>query len=258
MHLPAARLWLALRLAAPVAMGLALSAAAPAATVQVAVAANFAAPMKQIAQDFERDTGHQARLSAGSTGKFHAQIKRGAPFDVLLAADDVTPARLAQDGLAVADSRFTYATGQLVLWSARADLVDARGEVLRGGGFRKLALAAPGIAPYGLAAVETLTALGLLATVQPKFVQGESIGQAFNFVASGNADLGFVALSQVFDNGQLQGGSAWVVPAGLHRPLRQEAVLLTKGQGNPAAAALLKYLQSAPARAVIRRYGYEP
>lgn len=258
MRLPVAHPWLALRLAAALAMGLALPAAAPAATVQVAVAANFAAPMKQIAQGFERDTGHQARLSTGSTGKFHAQIKSGAPFDVLLAADDVTPARLVQDGLAVADSRFTYATGQLVLWSARADLVDARGEVLRGGGFRKLAIAAPGIAPYGLAAVETLTSLGLLAAVQPKFVQGESIGQAFNFVASGNAELGFVALSQVFDNGQLQSGSAWLVPAGLHRPLRQEAVLLTRGQNNPAAAALLKYLQSAPARAVIRRYGYEP
>lgn len=250
--------WTALCRTITIAVGLALPAATLAATVQVAVAANFAAPMKQIAQAFERDTGHQVRLSVGATGKFHAQIRSGAPFDVLLAADDVTPARLAQDGLAVADSRFSYATGRLVLWSARADLVDARGDVLRGGGFRKLAIAAPGIAPYGLAAVETLSALGLLAAAQPKFVQGESIGQAFNFVASGNADLGFVALSQVFENGQLKSGSAWVVPAGLHRPLRQEAVLLNRGQNNPGAAALLRYLQSAPARAVIRNHGYEP
>lgn len=238
-------------------LALTLSAALHAEVVQVAVAANFTAPMKAIASDFEKDTGHQARLSFGATGKFYAQIKSGAPFDVFLAADNETPARLENEGDAVPGSRFTYATGKLVLWSARADVVDAQGEVLRKNAFRHIALAAPRLAPYGAAAVQTLTQLGLLARLQPKFVQGESIGQAYSFVASGNAELGFVALSQVYQGGRLKSGSAWIVPAHLYSPLRQDAVQLARARDKPAAAALLAYLKTDKARALIRAHGYE-
>ncbi len=239
-----------------VALAWLLTGYVQAATVQVAVAANFSAPMKQIAEAFEKETGHHVQQSFGSTGKFYAQIKSGAPFDVFLSADDETPTRLEAEGNTVAATRFTYAVGRLVLWSAKPDGVDASGEVLRRNQFRNLAIAAPKLAPYGAAALQTLTRLGLLGAVQPKFVQGESIGQAFNFVATGNAELGFVAMSQVFENGPLKSGSAWVVPTELYSPLRQDAVLLARGKANPAASALLQYLQSEPARAVMRRYGY--
>ncbi|HSV50502.1 MAG TPA: molybdate ABC transporter substrate-binding protein [Burkholderiaceae bacterium] len=238
-------------------LGLALSATLHAETVQVAVAANFTAPMKAIAAEFEKDTGHKAQLSFGATGKFYAQIKSGAPFDVFLSADDETPVRLGSEGEAVAASRFTYATGRLVLWSAKPDGVDAKGEILKRNEFKALAIAAPKLAPYGAAAVETLKALGLLDAVAPKFVQGESIGQTFSFVATGNAELGFIALSQVYEDGKLKSGSGWVVPASLHSPLRQDAVQLARAKGNPAAAALLAYLKSDKAKAVIRAYGYE-
>lgn len=236
----------------------ALAPAAPRAeTVQVAVAANFTAPMKAIAERFGLDTGHKAELSFGATGKFYAQIKGGAPFDVFLSADDETPARLEREGGTVAGSRFTYAVGRLVLWSARDGVVDPQGEVLRKNAFRNIAIAAPKLAPYGAAAMETLTKLGLADAVSPKFVQGESIGQAYSFVATGNAELGFVALSQVHENGKIKSGSGWIVPAGLHAPLRQDAVLLAKGKGNAAAAALLAYLKGDTARAIIHAHGYE-
>ena len=228
-----------------------------AAEVQVAVAANFFGPMKVIAADFEKATGHKAVLSSGATGKFYAQIQGGAPFDVFLAADDETPARLDKEGATVAGSRFTYATGKLVLWSANADLVDAKGEVLRGGKFAHLALAAPKLAPYGAAAIETLTRLGLLAQLEPKFVQGESIGQTFSFISTGNAELGFVALSQVWESGKLKGGSAWIVPSDLHSPIRQDAVQLNRAKDNAAAAALMEFLKSDGAKAVIRSFGYD-
>lgn len=229
---------------------------AHAADVSVAVAANFTAPMKAIAADFEKDTGHKARLSFGATGKFYAQIKSGAPFDVFLAADEATPARLDKEGDAVPGTRFTYAIGKLVLWSAKPDVVDANGQVLKKNQFKAIALAAPKLAPYGAAALETLTQLGLLASVSPKFVQGESIGQTFSFVATGNAELGFVALSQVYEGGKLKGGSAWIVPAHLYSPLRQDAVQLARAKDNPAAAALMRYLRTDKAKAVIRSYGY--
>ena len=245
-----------LRVAAALA-ALLLSAALQAETVQVAVAANFTAPMKQIAEAFEKDTGHKVQLSSGATGKFYAQIKSGAPFDVFLSADDETPTRLAAEGATVAGSRFTYATGRLVLWSPRPGVVDSRGDVLRANAFRNIAIAAPKLAPYGAAAVQTLERLGLLAAIEPKFVQGESIGQTFNFVSSGNAELGFIALSQVFENGQLKSGSGWVVPATLHSPLRQDAVQLARSKDNPAAAALMRYLKTDRVRAMIRAYGYE-
>ena len=240
------------------ALLLALTAhAACAADVQVAVAANFPAPMQAIAAGFERATGHKAQLAFGSTGKFYAQIRNGAPFDVLLAADDETPARLEKEGLAVGGSRFTYSIGQLALWSAKPGYVDDKGEVLKQGAFGHLAIANPKLAPYGAAAVESLDKLGLLAALQPKFVQGENIEQTFQFVSTGNAELGFVALSQVFDGGKLKSGSAWVVPPSLHAPIRQDAVLLARGKGNPAALTLLKYLKEDKARAIIKAYGYE-
>lgn len=234
-----------------------LSLAARADEVQVAVAANFAAPAKLVAADFERETGHKAQLAFGATGKFYAQIRNGAPFEVLLAADDETPARLEKDGAAIAGTRFTYATGRLALWSARTGLVDDKGEVLKKGDFRHLAIANPKLAPYGAAAIEALSALKLLDSVQAKFVQGENIAQTHQFVASGNAELGFVALAQVMQDGRIAEGSAWIVPASLHKAIRQDAVLLAKGRGRPAAEAWLKYLRNEKAKAIIRSFGYE-
>lgn len=233
-----------------------LSAPAWADEVQVAVAANFTAPMKVIAADFEKATGHKAELSFGATGKFYAQIRNGAPFDVLLAADDETPAKMEKEGLAVPGSRITYAIGALALWSARPGFVDDKGAVLKKGDFAHIALAAPKLAPYGAAAMETLSKLGLLSALEPKFVQGENIAQTYQFVSTGNAELGFVALSQIYANGRLTGGSAWIVPADLHQPIRQDAVILTRGKDNPAAAALFKFLKTRQARKVIRSYGY--
>jgi molybdate transport system substrate-binding protein len=224
--------------------------------VNVAVAANFTAPMQKIAAEFEKDTGYKAQLASGSSGKFYAQIKNGAPFQVFLSADDETPARLEKEGLAVPGSRLTYAVGTLVLWSARPGYVDGKGEVLKKGMFQHLALANPKLAPYGAAAVEVLNKLGLFAGLQPKFVQGENVAQTFQFISTGNAELGFVALSQVMKDGKIIDGSAWVVPSRLHTPLRQDAVILSSGKDNPAALALMKYLKQAKARAIIKAYGY--
>jgi molybdate transport system substrate-binding protein len=238
------------------AVAAAASAAAGAAEVLVAVAANFTAPAQKIAQAFEKASGHKARLAFGSTGRFHAQIANGAPFDVLLAADEETPQSLARLGLAVADSRFTYAVGRLVLWSWQAGLVDSEGQVLQNGRFDKIAMADPKLAPYGAAALEAMKRLGVLNRLQTRLVQGESIAQTYQFVASQNAQLGFVAMSQVFENGQLASGSAWVVPQSLHAPIRQDAILLKKGVANPAAVAFLGYLRSQPARDAIRLQGY--
>ncbi|HEY8358026.1 MAG TPA: molybdate ABC transporter substrate-binding protein [Ramlibacter sp.] len=236
---------------------LALTLPAQAARVQVAVAANVALAMQEIARGFARATGHEAVLVPGSTGKFYAQVRNGAPFEVLLAADQETPARLESEGLAVRGTRVTYATGRLVLWSAREGVVDAEGAVLRAPPKGPLAVADPRVAPYGAAARQALERLGMLTAWQPHLVQGESVGQAFQFVASGNAALGFVALSQVMEGGRIARGSAWLVPAHLHQPLRQDAVVLRAGQANPAAAALLQYLRSDAARAVLRGHGYE-
>jgi molybdate transport system substrate-binding protein len=225
--------------------------------LQVAVAANFTAPMQQIAAQFEKDSGHKAVLSFGATGKFYAQIVNGAPFEILLAADDETPARLEKDGQGLPASRFTYAIGKLVLWSADPALVDGKGEVLKTGNFKHLAITNPKTAPYGAAAVETLTKLGLLASLQPRFVQSENISQTQQFIVTGNAELGFIALSQVLKDGRISAGSAWTVPANLYEPIRQDALLLAKGKGKPAAAALLAYLKGDKAKAIIKTFGYE-
>lgn len=223
----------------------------------IAVAANFAAPAKRIADDFAQRSGHRLVVSSGSTGKFYAQIKNGAPFDVLLAADSATPQRLEREQLAVKDSRFAYAVGKLVLWSPDTRLVDAEGDVLRKGTFRRLAMANPKLAPYGAAAQQAMEKLGVWGALQAKLVQGENIAQTFQFIASGNAALGFVALSQIHEAGKQVGGSTWIVPPGLHAPLRQEAVLLVRGGSNAAARSFLDFLRSAPAQQLIRTYGYD-
>jgi molybdate transport system substrate-binding protein len=238
-------------------IALIFAGAAVAEEVQVAVAANFTSPMQKIAADFEKDTGHKAQLAFGSTGKFYAQIKNGAPFEVLLAADDETPVKLEKEGAAVAGSHFTYAIGKLVLWSAKPGFVDDKGEVLKSGNFAHVSIANPKLAPYGAAAIEALTALRLLDAVQPKFVQAENISQAYQFIATGNAELGFVALSQVLKDGKIAEGSAWIVPGNLYQPIRQDAVILDKGKDKPAAEALMKYLKGDKARAVIKSYGYD-
>ncbi|MBH3386746.1 molybdate ABC transporter substrate-binding protein [Pseudomonas juntendi] len=225
--------------------------------VQVAVAANFTAPIQAIAKDFEHDTGHTLVAAYGATGQFYAQIKNGAPFEVFLAADDTTPKKLEEEKQIVPGSRFTYAIGTLALWSAKDGYVDAKGEVLKQNAFSHLAIANPKAAPYGLAATQVLDKLQLTAATKRKIVEGQNITQAFQFVSTGNAELGFVALSQIFKDGKVTQGSAWIVPANLHDPIRQDAVLLDKGKDNAAAKALIEYLKGPKAAALIKSYGYE-
>ncbi|WP_424804330.1 molybdate ABC transporter substrate-binding protein [Pseudomonas farsensis] len=225
--------------------------------VQVAVAANFTAPIQAIAKGFEKDTGHKLVAAFGATGQFYAQIKNGAPFEVFLAADDSTPAKLEQENQIVAGSRFTYAVGTLALWSAKPGYVDAKGEVLRANAFKHLAIANPKAAPYGLAATQVLDKLKLTDATRTKIVEGQNITQAYQFVSTGNAELGFVALSQVYKDGKISEGSAWIVPAELHEPIRQDAVILNKGKDNPAAKALVDYLKGPEAAALIKSYGYQ-
>lgn len=228
-----------------------------AAQAQVAVAANFAEPMKAIAAVLEKTTGHTLKISTGASGAFYTQIRQGAPFDVFLSADNERPELLEKDGLAQPGTRFTYATGKLVLWSARADRVDGQGAVLRAADLGKVAYANPRTAPYGAAAVQVLDTLGLKDALAPRLVQGESIGQTFNFVKTGNADVGFVALSQVLQGGKPREGSMWVIPQARYDAIRQDAVLLRRGAENEAAKELLKLLQSPNIKDLIRSYGYE-
>lgn len=232
------------------------AACAQAGEVQVAVAANFAGPLARIAAGFAAATGHTVKASSGATGKFYAQIVAGAPFDVLLAADDATPRRLIAEGHAVAGSNATYAIGKLVLWSARPGVVDDKGAVLDSTAIRHVAIANPKVAPYGAAARSVIRARGLDAALAPRLVTGESIAQAYQFVFTGNAEIGFVALSQVVVPGKQAAGSYWLVPAHLYDPIRQDAVLLKAGEKNPAATALLAWLKSDAARRVIQEHGY--
>lgn len=235
----------------------ALAQTAQSSEVNAAVAANFTAPAQQIAALFRQETGHTVKLSFGSSGKFYAQIKEGAPFDVLIAADEKVPQNLEQDGLAVKDSRFVYAIGKLVLWSAQPGLVDAKGAVLGKNAYNKLALAEPKLAPYGQAGKETLEALGLWSSVQPKIVTGENITQTYQFAATGNAELAFVALSQITKDGKVMDGSYWLVPANLYNPIKQGAVQLSAAKDAAAAKAFLTFLKSPKAVTVIRSFGYE-
>jgi len=239
------------------AASLLLAASTHAAEVKVAVAANFVQPMKEIAVEFEKETGHKVALSQGATGKFYAQIANGAPFEVLLSADDETPGKLVKEGKAVADTQFTYAIGRLALWSPDASLVDQGGGVLKTGKFKFVSIANARVAPYGRAAVQTMQKLGVLTALESRVVQGESITQTHQFVSSGNAQLGFVALSQVWESGKLKSGSVWIVPAEMHEQLRQDVVFLNPGKASTAAAALIAYLKSDKATKIIERYGYQ-
>jgi molybdate transport system substrate-binding protein len=230
--------------------------AACAAEVHVAVAANFTAPAKDLAPIFLKQTGHSLILSFGATGMFYGQIKNGAEYDVLLAADAKTPAKAVREGYGVEGSNFTYAMGKLVLWSSDGSKVTDGKALLQSGKFERCAVANPKLAPYGLAAYQTLESLRLLEAVKPKFVEGNNIGATFNFVKTGNADIGFVALSQVFKNGRMKGGSGWIVPASLYEPIRQNAVLLKNGRNAEAAKAFLAFLRGPEAARVKQAYGY--
>ncbi len=225
--------------------------------VSAAVASNFSAPMKQIAALFEKQSGHTVKLSFGSTGKFYAQIKGGAPFDVFVAADSATPHRLEDEGMTVNGSSFVYALGTLVLWSSQPGYVDSHGIVLRNGSYKKLAIADPKLAPYGQAAKEMLEALKLWHMVRSKLVMGENISQTYQFTATGNTELAFVALSQVMRDGKVSKGSYWIVPAHLYHPIRQSAVLLSAAKDKAAPRAFLDFMKSEKAAAVMRSYGYE-
>lgn len=236
------------------ALSLTIGAAAQAAETKVAVAANFTAAAKEIATAFEAETGHTAVLSFGSTGKIYTQIANGAPFSLFLAADQARPIKAEKEGLAVADTRFTYAQGKIVLYSTDPALVDSEGAVLQSPDkFDKLAIANPKTAPYGAAAMETLANLKVPSAVMDALVQGDSISQTHQFVASGNAQLGFVALSQVVDSKE---GSQWVVPSDLYTPIKQDVVLLKTGADDEAAKAFLAFLKGDTAKAIILKFGY--
>ena len=222
----------------------------------VAVAANFVPPFREIAIEFETATGHTLRVAAGSSGNFYAQIKNGAPYDVLFSADDERPRRLADEGLGVAGSRFTYAIGRLALWSPDSAYVTGQDTLTRAT-FTHLAIANPKTAPYGTAAMQTLQKLGRWDAVRSRLVMGENQGQTMGFIESGNAELGFVALSQIMQPTGTIRGSYWMVPANLHDPIRQDAILLVKGKDNRAALALMEFMKGPLARAMITRYGYE-
>ena len=234
-----------------------LAGQANAGEVNAAVAANFTVPAQQIAMLFEKETGHTVTLSFASSGKFYSQIKAGAPFDVLLAADEKNPELLEKEGLTVAGTRFVYALGKLVLWSARPGMVDSQGAVLAKGGYNKLAYAEPKLAPYGLAAEETLKKMNLWDAVRSKLVTGESITQAYQFAASGNAELAFIALSQISKDGKVTAGSWWLVPSEMYTPIKQGAVLLSAAKDKVAAQAFLTFLKSEKAAAIIRSFGYD-
>lgn len=241
-----------------IALGiLVLAAASQAGQVKVAVAANFSAPIREIAKAFEADSGHQVVATLAATGDLYSQINNGAPFEVLLSADSATAGKLEQQGAIVPGSRFTYAIGKLALWSPRPGYVDDHGQILVTGQFKHLAIANPTTAPYGLAAIQVLGRMGLTSQLVRRLVKGTNISQTYQFTATGNAELGFVALSQIYQHGQLTNGSVWLVPARLYQPIRQDAVLLDKGKDNPAARALMGYLKGPKAVAIIKAYGYD-
>lgn len=221
--------------------------------LRIAVASNFASTLTVIAAGFEEQTGSSVSLSAGSSGKHYAQIHNGAPFGLFFAADADLPRRLEQEGLIVEGTRATYAIGSLVLWSRDPALVDAAGKVLESNRFRHLAIANPALAPYGKAAQETLQALGLLQELDSNLVRGENIGQAYQFVHSGNAELGFVAWSQLARHAHTDEISWWRVPEALHAPVIQQVVLL---EDSAVGRAFLTYLQSDEARNIIQDSGY--
>ena len=225
-----------------------------AAELRIAVASNFTRAMISLVQQFETDTGHNVKLVFGSTGKHYAQIRNGAPFDAFFSADMKRPELLEEEGVIIPGSRFSYAVGKLVLWSPKADYVDSAGEVLSEGNYYYLSIANPKLAPYGRAAKEVLQSRGLWKAMKGKVVRGENIGQAFQFINSGNAELGFVAYSQVNYPGQPVIGSYWEVPQALYTPILQQAVALND---NAATRAFISYVRSKPALEIIQNYGYD-
>jgi molybdate transport system substrate-binding protein len=243
-----------------VAIGLGLLTVVPAARADqtlIAVAANFAEVIEELKPAFEKISGHKLQSTTGSTGKLYAQIKEGAPFQILLSADANTPERMEKEQLAVAGSRFTYAIGKLTLWSSDQGRIGSDGAAaLKANDVRHIAIANPDLAPYGLAARETLQSLGLWDSLKPKIVMGQNIGQTHSMVATGNAQLGFIALSAVLSPRESPKGSRWDVPQSLYTPIRQDAVLLSAGARNEAAIAFMKFLKTPEARTVIERYGY--
>lgn len=226
-------------------------------TIKVAVAANFSATMKELVTEFEKTSGHKVTLSFASTGKFYAQILNGAPYHAFFSADQATAKKLVHQQKALADSRFTYAIGVLALWSAKPDLIDEPLQVLTSGKFNKLALANPKLAPYGAAAVEVLDKLGLRNATQRQWVLGENIAQTLQFVSTRNADLGFVALAQIVEQGTLKSGAYWRVPEGFHAPIRQDAQILIPGKNSVATRQLMAFIRSAEAQAIIQNHGYK-
>ena len=225
-------------------------------SLTIAVASNFADTAKQLVEEFEADSGHDVQLIPGSSGRFFAQILNGAPFDIFLSADREKPAALVEAGLAKSESRFTYAIGRLALWSRDQTLVSGDASVLQTDKFKKLALASPRLAPYGKAAREVLNKYGLYDELSARLVQGENIAQAYQFVFTGNAELGFVALSQVMKGEALDSGSAWIVPGDLHLPIRQDGVILTNGVSVNASEAFMNFIKTPASRAIIASYGY--
>ena len=225
--------------------------------IYLAVATNFTAAMKEIVTKFEQSHEHKVITSFGSSGKIYAQIKHGAPFQLFFSADQTKPEILEQEGFTVSGSRFTYAIGALALWSIKPNFVGNDFSRLQTNSFNKLALANPKLAPYGVAALEVLDALKLKQFTEAKWVQGENIAQTYQFVATGNADLGFVALSQIMDKGHIQAGSSFIIPRQLYSPIRQDAVLLKRAKTSAGAKALHDYLKSAEAKNIIHAFGYQ-
>lgn len=222
----------------------------------IAVATNFTPTMTSIVDAFQQDSKHTLRVSFASSGKLYAQIKNGAPFDLLMSADQAIPKRLIQEGRAIKNSQRTYAEGKLILWSMTENLVDNQGEILSSTHFNKLALANPKLAPYGLAATEVLEHLNLTRATRSKWVQGENIGQAYQFVRSGNAEIGFIALSQIQFDTHILEGSYWRIPESLYTPIKQDLVVLNKGENNQAISDFLHYLASPKIQTLIQGYGY--
>ncbi len=235
--------------------GLLLQDALHADEVRIAVAANFSDTIRKLVPLFSEVTGHTARISAASTGKLYSQIKNGAPFDVFLAADTARPIRAEQQQLVVPGSRFVYAQGRLVLWSTSSDVSADCRMWQANTALNHVAIANPKTAPYGVAARQAMEHLGIWKEFQTRLVRGESIAQTFQFVATGNAEAGFVALSQL-RNWQGEPGMAWEVPAAYYTPIDQSAVLLTRGKSNAAARAFIEFLKSDTARSIIRDFGY--
>lgn len=230
-----------------------ISATLAAETILIAVASNFTAPMKEIASQFEQTSSHTLKVSYGSSGKFYAQIQNGAPFHLFFSADQVKPKALEKEGLAIEGSRTTYAIGSLVLWSAKAHAFSDGRKFLESGKYNKLAIANPKLAPYGFAAIEVLKNLHIAEKYKTKWVLGENISQTYHFISTGNADIGFIALSQI----AISGGTSWVVPNELYQPIKQDVVLLRSAENNAGAKAFMDFINSPTIINSIESYGYK-